>query len=155
MICRISPLYPLTPCFQIKKNTSCINLNFLQWFYILKITRFSFSLVPFACGKPVVNQIGPRIVKGQVCPKGQCPWQVEEDKKQLDFGYIMTKCFSRLSSWVLLCIFLKALLRLAGVYKCGGVILNSEWILTAAHCVWHAEKSQLQVTVGKKFQENK
>lgn len=92
-----SPI-PSDPMLPDKKNTSCINLNFLQWFYILKITRFSFSLVPFACGKPVVNQIGPRIVKGQVCPKGQCPWQVEEDKKQLDFGYIMTKCFSRLSS---------------------------------------------------------
>ncbi|KAI5629548.1 coagulation factor VII precursor, partial [Silurus asotus] len=58
-----------------------------------------------------------RIVKGQVCPKGQCPWQ--------------------------------ALLKLRGVVKCGGVILNYAWILTAAHCVWQANPLELQVTVGE------
>ncbi|XP_053332875.1 coagulation factor VII-like [Clarias gariepinus] len=78
--------------------------------------RSCVSQVPFPCGKPVV-QFGPRIVKGQVCPKGQCPWQ--------------------------------ALLMYAGAYKCGGVILNNEWILTGAHCVWQLDSSQLQVTVGE------
>ncbi|XP_072512896.1 coagulation factor VII [Salminus brasiliensis] len=78
------------------------------------------SCVPqerFPCGKPVVSGLGPRIVKGNMCPKGQCPWQA-----MLDYN---------------------------GVYKCGGIILNSQWILTAAHCVWEQEISQLQVTVGE------
>ncbi|KAK2817899.1 hypothetical protein Q7C36_021832 [Tachysurus vachellii] len=79
--------------------------------------RSCVSQVPFPCGKPVAIPVGPRIVKGQVCPKGQCPWQ--------------------------------ALLRFGSVYKCGGVILNSEWILTAAHCVWQTSPSQLAVTVGE------
>ncbi|XP_026788114.1 coagulation factor VII [Pangasianodon hypophthalmus] len=79
--------------------------------------RSCVSQVPFPCGKPVVTTVGPRIVKGQLCPKGQCPWQ--------------------------------ALLKLENVYKCGGVILNYEWILTAAHCVWQYNPSQLLVTVGE------
>ncbi|MCJ8747854.1 hypothetical protein PDJAM_G00158190 [Pangasius djambal] len=79
--------------------------------------RSCVSQVPFPCGKPVATTVGPRIVKGQLCPKGQCPWQ--------------------------------ALLKIENVYKCGGVILNYEWILTAAHCVWQADPSQLLVTVGE------
>ncbi|KAF5902622.1 coagulation factor VII-like, partial [Clarias magur] len=77
--------------------------------------RSCVSQVPFPCGKPVVVQVGPRIVRGQVCPKGQCPWQ--------------------------------ALLMYDDAYQCGGVILNSEWILTGAHCVWQLDESQIQVTV--------
>ncbi|KAJ8350851.1 hypothetical protein SKAU_G00259810 [Synaphobranchus kaupii] len=30
--------------------------------------------VPFPCGR-VVERPGPRIVRGDVCPKGECPWQ--------------------------------------------------------------------------------
>ncbi|KAG7315722.1 hypothetical protein KOW79_020588 [Hemibagrus wyckioides] len=75
------------------------------------------SQVPFPCGKPMVTTVGPRIVKGQVCPKGQCPWQ--------------------------------ALLRYGSIYKCGAVILNNEWIVTAAHCVWQMDRSKLSVTVGE------
>ncbi|XP_046694362.1 coagulation factor VII isoform X1 [Silurus meridionalis] len=86
-------------------NKSCVSQDLFR------------SSVPFPCGKPVTTSPGPRIVKGQVCPKGQCPWQ--------------------------------ALLKLRGVVKCGGVILNYAWILTAAHCVWQANLLELQVTVGE------
>ncbi|KAK2908433.1 hypothetical protein Q8A67_004270 [Cirrhinus molitorella] len=78
------------------------------------------SCVPqdgFACGRLVQKGVGPRIVKGDVCPKGQCPWQ--------------------------------ALLEHDAQYKCGAVILDSQWILTAAHCVWEKDPNLLQVTVGE------
>lgn len=78
------------------------------------------SCVPqrgFPCGRPVEKGVSPRIVKGDVCPKGQCPWQ--------------------------------ASLEYAGEYKCGGVILDSQWIITAAHCVWNKDPVLLQVTLGE------
>ncbi|XP_056629070.1 coagulation factor VII [Triplophysa dalaica] len=78
------------------------------------------SCVPedmFPCGRLKDVTVGPRIIKGDVCPKGQCPWQ--------------------------------ALLEYKGEYKCGGVIVDSQWIATAAHCVWGKETSHLQVTVGE------
>ncbi|KAJ8004051.1 hypothetical protein DPEC_G00154780 [Dallia pectoralis] len=31
--------------------------------------------VPFPCGRTVTSTLRPRIVKGEVCPKGECPWQ--------------------------------------------------------------------------------
>ncbi|XP_016088074.1 LOW QUALITY PROTEIN: coagulation factor VII-like [Sinocyclocheilus grahami] len=71
----------------------------------------------FPCGRLVEKVVGPRIVNGDVCPKGQCPWQ--------------------------------ALIELEEQYKCGGVILDSRWILTAAHCVWEKDPTLLQVTVGE------
>ncbi|XP_066516766.1 coagulation factor VII isoform X2 [Hoplias malabaricus] len=69
------------------------------------------------CGRPVVTSLGPRVVKGHVCNKGQCPWQ--------------------------------ALLELGGEYKCGAIVLNNQWILTAAHCVWEIDSAQLQIIVGE------
>ncbi|RXN16592.1 coagulation factor VII-like protein [Labeo rohita] len=71
----------------------------------------------FPCGRLVYKGVGPRIVKGNVCPKGHCPWQ--------------------------------ALLEHNSQYKCGAVILDSQWILTAAHCVWEKDPNHLQVTVGE------
>uniref|UniRef100_A0A672KQA9 Coagulation factor VII, like n=1 Tax=Sinocyclocheilus grahami TaxID=75366 RepID=A0A672KQA9_SINGR len=44
---------------------------------------------------------------------------------------------------------LQALIELEEQYKCGGVILDSRWILTAAHCVWEKDPTLLQVTVGE------
>uniref|UniRef100_A0AAY5ETF5 Coagulation factor VII, like n=1 Tax=Electrophorus electricus TaxID=8005 RepID=A0AAY5ETF5_ELEEL len=73
--------------------------------------------VKFPCGRTDVTNVGPRIVKGHICPKGECPWQ--------------------------------ALLEYEGQYKCGGIILDYQWILTAAHCVWKQHPSKLQVSVGK------
>ncbi|XP_036396308.1 coagulation factor VII [Megalops cyprinoides] len=71
--------------------------------------------VPFPCGRVV--QFNPRIVKGNMCPKGECPWQ--------------------------------AMLEYEKTYMCGGIILDAGWVLTAAHCVWRVQVSQLQVTVGE------
>ncbi|XP_067298440.1 coagulation factor VII [Pseudorasbora parva] len=72
----------------------------------------------FPCGQPLQSEgFSPRIVKGDTCLKGQCPWQ--------------------------------ALLKYAGEYKCGGVILDSQWILTAAHCVWNMDSTALEVILGE------
>ncbi|XP_051558041.1 coagulation factor VII [Myxocyprinus asiaticus] len=93
-----------------------------------KLQTDNSSCVPngdFTCGRLVHRSAGPRIVKGEVCPKGECPWQ--------------------------------ALLEYRGQYKCGGVIVNSQWILTAAHCVWAKDPTLLQVTVGEhiRFKDEK
>ncbi|XP_062383232.1 coagulation factor VII isoform X2 [Sardina pilchardus] len=77
--------------------------------------------VKYACGKPRVTDFNPRIVRGDVCPRGQCPWQ--------------------------------ALLKRDQKYQCGAIILGTEWILTAAHCVHHALAAQLEVTVGEHNRE--
>ncbi|XP_030635443.1 coagulation factor VII [Chanos chanos] len=75
--------------------------------------------VAFPCGRlvPTTQSVGPRIVRGDICPKGQCPWQ--------------------------------ALLEYGGLYKCGAIVVNDRWMLTAAHCVWQMHTSQLQITVGE------
>ncbi|KAM9835985.1 uncharacterized protein ACBR49_019659 [Aulostomus maculatus] len=68
------------------------------------------------CGRMLVH-FGPRVVKGQICPKGQCPWQ--------------------------------ALLTENHQYRCGAIVLSDQWILTAAHCVWHKPASVFHVVVGE------
>ncbi|KPP65387.1 hypothetical protein Z043_116205, partial [Scleropages formosus] len=72
--------------------------------------------VPIPCGK-VMENFNPRIVRGSMCPKGECPWQ--------------------------------AMLEYNNKYICGGIILDTAWILTAAHCIWRLEASLLKVTVGE------
>ncbi|MFT7808639.1 coagulation factor VII-like [Arapaima gigas] len=84
--------------------------------------------VPFPCGKVVPNPsetFTPRIVKGSVCPKGECPWQAS-------FFTLIT-----------------AMLEYGSKYMCGGIILDTAWVLTAAHCIWGSQASLLKVTVGE------
>ncbi|KAM6945723.1 coagulation factor VII [Aplochiton taeniatus] len=78
--------------------------------------------VPFPCGRTVPS-LGPRIIGGDVCPKGQCPWQ--------------------------------AMLEYEEAYKCGGIVLDPQWILTAAHCVWQSNADRFQVTVGEHDRQTK
>ncbi|XP_054650494.1 coagulation factor VII isoform X2 [Dunckerocampus dactyliophorus] len=68
------------------------------------------------CGRPM-TYFAPRVVNGQVCPKGQCPWQ--------------------------------ALLTENNEYACGAIVLSSQWILTAAHCVWRKPTNIFHVIVGE------
>ncbi|XP_046887151.1 coagulation factor VII [Hypomesus transpacificus] len=45
--------------------------------------------VSFPCGRPV-NEFQPRVVKGEECPKGQCPWQaLLEYRKEYKCGAIV------------------------------------------------------------------
>ncbi|XP_028809992.1 coagulation factor VII [Denticeps clupeoides] len=73
--------------------------------------------VEIPCGKVVSTGFSPRIVRGEVCPKGECPWQ--------------------------------AMLEHSGQYQCGAIILDAQWILTAAHCIWKISNRLLQITVGE------
>ncbi|MBN3303546.1 coagulation factor VII [Amia ocellicauda] len=81
-----------------KDNTSCI------------------PQVQFPCGQ-TQSHFSPRIVKGVVCPKGECPWQ--------------------------------ALLQISGVYLCGGIVIDTIWVLTAAHCVHQISKYRMMVILGE------
>lgn len=79
----------------------------------------------FPCGKVVplnsgLNQslVGQtRLVGFNLCPRGECPWQV--------------------------------LLELNGEPHCGGVLVQSQWVLTAAHCVFNIPQQHLNVVAGE------
>lgn len=64
----------------------------------------------------------PKIVGGQVAPQGAYPWQV-----------------SLVVSWIA---------NPAQGHFCGGSIIDSAWILTAAHCVVGNEPSDINVLAG-------
>ncbi|XP_035248962.1 coagulation factor VII isoform X1 [Anguilla anguilla] len=85
-------------------------------YYLAEDNSTCVPAVPFPCGR-VVGSFNPRIVKGDVCPKGECPWQ--------------------------------AMLEHNGLYICGGIILDTRWVLTAAHCVWRTRATDLRVTLGE------
>uniref|UniRef100_A0AAY4EVN0 Coagulation factor VII, like n=1 Tax=Denticeps clupeoides TaxID=299321 RepID=A0AAY4EVN0_9TELE len=43
----------------------------------------------------------------------------------------------------------QAMLEHSGQYQCGAIILDAQWILTAAHCIWKISNRLLQITVGE------
>lgn len=78
--------------------------------------------VKYPCGKiPVLEkrngQPQGRIVGGNVCPKGECPWQ--------------------------------AMLKVDGVMLCGGTLIGSTWVVSAAHCFDKIKLKNLTVVLGE------
>ncbi|XP_051913463.1 coagulation factor VII [Hippocampus zosterae] len=47
--------------------------------------------VPVPCGRPLVH-FGPRVVNGEICPKGHCPWQalLTENHQQICGGIVLS-----------------------------------------------------------------
>ncbi|XP_025835896.1 serine proteinase stubble [Agrilus planipennis] len=76
------------------------------------------------CGMPMM-QIHPqtRIVGGRNAPFGRWPWQVSVRRTSF-FGFSST-------------------------HRCGGAVLNENWIATAGHCVDDLLTSQIRIRVGE------
>uniref|UniRef100_A0A8C4HB75 Coagulation factor VIIi n=1 Tax=Dicentrarchus labrax TaxID=13489 RepID=A0A8C4HB75_DICLA len=87
--------------------------------------RQCIAQVEYPCGrlapqKTDLNQsvVGQtRLVGGNHCPKGACPWQV--------------------------------LVQLHGDSHCGGVLINPDWVVTAAHCIHGNNPQNLTVVAGE------
>ncbi|XP_022900363.1 serine proteinase stubble isoform X2 [Onthophagus taurus] len=75
-----------------------------------------------SCGVPsLFPQPQMRIVGGKDAPFGRWPWQVSVRR----FGF------------------------LTSTHRCGGAILNENWIATAGHCVDDLMNSQIRIRVGE------
>ncbi|XP_075056135.1 coagulation factor VII [Mixophyes fleayi] len=77
--------------------------------------------VEYPCGKiPVFKNvtISSRIVGGEVCPKGECPWQAR----------LVSEKFSNT--------------------LCGGALIAPNWVITAAHCIKPSIVKKLTVILG-------
>uniref|UniRef100_A0A8C6SLH2 Uncharacterized protein n=1 Tax=Neogobius melanostomus TaxID=47308 RepID=A0A8C6SLH2_9GOBI len=61
----------LLPTGQIRPSQSSISQPITELFSSLSVCL---PLVHFPCGRPKVF-FAPRVVNGQVCPRGYCPWQ--------------------------------------------------------------------------------
>lgn len=76
-----------------------------------------------ACGQPsLVSHAQTRIVGGKNAAFGRWPWQVSVRRTSF-FGFSST-------------------------HRCGGAILNENWIATAGHCVDDLLTSQIRIRVG-------
>ncbi|XP_031334999.1 serine proteinase stubble-like [Photinus pyralis] len=76
------------------------------------------------CGLPILfAHAQTRIVGGKNAPFGRWPWQVSVRRTSF-FGFSST-------------------------HRCGGAILNENWIATAGHCVDDLLTSQIRIRVGE------
>ncbi|CAD7093306.1 unnamed protein product [Hermetia illucens] len=77
-----------------------------------------------ACGTPpIFSRPETRIVGGKTAPFGRWPWQVSVRRTSF-FGFSST-------------------------HRCGGALINEEWIVTAGHCVDDLLISQIRIRVGE------
>ncbi|KAF2357495.1 Serine proteases trypsin domain [Trinorchestia longiramus] len=82
----------------------------------------SYQICPSSCGKAVSNSGIVRIIGGSLADEGEYPWMVKLDIKMKN----------------------------GNGFQCGGSIINSRNILTAAHCLEDEQNIQsIGVTVGR------
>ncbi|XP_037813501.1 serine proteinase stubble [Lucilia sericata] len=75
------------------------------------------------CGTPVLTRPETRIVGGKSAAFGRWPWQVSVRRTSF-FGFSST-------------------------HRCGGALINENWIATAGHCVDDLLISQIRIRVGE------
>ncbi|XP_075144916.1 serine proteinase stubble [Haematobia irritans] len=75
------------------------------------------------CGVPVLTRPETRIVGGKSAAFGRWPWQVSVRRTSF-FGFSST-------------------------HRCGGALINENWIATAGHCVDDLLISQIRIRVGE------
>ncbi|XP_055635122.1 serine proteinase stubble isoform X2 [Toxorhynchites rutilus septentrionalis] len=77
----------------------------------------------YECGVQTMGRPETRIVGGKNAPFGRWPWQVSVRRTSF-FGFSST-------------------------HRCGGAVINENWIATAGHCVDDLLTSQIRIRVGE------
>lgn len=77
----------------------------------------------YECGVQTMGRPETRIVGGKNAPFGRWPWQVSVRRTSF-FGFSST-------------------------HRCGGAVINDNWIATAGHCVDDLLTSQIRIRVGE------
>ncbi|GIY61335.1 transmembrane protease serine 3 [Caerostris darwini] len=98
------------------------------FFALLAAVRSQQALELQSCGLSDIDQNGDRIVGGRDATIDEYPWQVSLKFKNF---------------------FIKP------THLCGGTILNEQWIVTAAHCVYKRLPRNFEVAVGITSQDEK